>query len=81
MVYLYFKIKKYPRRTISMKTHIGIAIVFVGLVLLFPAPIQLIRHGAGFPHEKLFAQMWLTGLAAMLLGLFIDRHISPPLRK
>jgi ABC-type transport system involved in multi-copper enzyme maturation permease subunit len=64
-----------------VKNYIGITMVFVGLVMLFPAPIQLIRHGAGFPHEKLFAQIWLAGLGIMLLGLFINRLTSPPLHK
>ena len=64
-----------------MKNYIGMLIVFTGLAMMFPAPIQLLRHGFGYPNQRLFAEFWIGGLPIILIGLAISWINTPPQRK
>jgi hypothetical protein len=64
-----------------MKKYAGVVIVLAGLAMMFPAPIQLIRYGAGHPTARVLAQLWLSGLPTIIIGLVINRIVTPPPRK
>ncbi len=64
-----------------MRNYIGSGIVFVGIVLLYGATIQLLYLGAGHPNGKVFAQMWFAGWVVMAIGLFIEQLLRPNPRK